>query len=271
MIDRTKLDCYLNKDHIDFSKTEKKIHDYVILNPEQVIYESLSSIAEKLDVGEATIVRYFKKLGYKNFVLFKMAIYNACEDIRIKKNAPFIENITENMMDVIQNTKSIINMEAINQAAEIITSCDHILVSGMGISYTTAQDMFSKLLRLGLRAFVINDSHFSYMVTPQLNEKSCAILYSFSGETEEMVQLAKNCKKQNVPVIVISNYKNSTLCHLADVFLQTNGFDNDINGGFFSSKVSQIYVCDVLITACALKDIDKTRKYNQLVTNSLLK
>lgn len=271
MIDRTKLDSYLNKYKMEFSKTEKIVHDYVIQNPQQVIYETMNSIANKLDVGEASIVRYFKKLGFDNFVRFKMAVYNACEDIRIKRDAPFIENITENMVDAIHNTKKNVQMNVVNQAAEIICNAENVFIAGMGISHTTALDMFSKLLRIGVQASVQNDSHFSYMYTTVLGDKSCAIIYSFSGETEEMIHLAQNCIRNKTKVIAISNYNNSTLASLADVFLQSSGFDNDLNGGFFSSKVSQIYISDILVTCCALKDADKSKRYNQLVTNSLLK
>lgn len=271
MIDRTKLDSYLNKNKMVFSKTEKIVHEYVIQNPEQVIYEAMNSIAEKLDVGEASIVRYFKKLGFDNFALFKMAIYNACEEIRIKKDAPFIENITENMIDAIHNTKNNVVMKDVNNAANIICEAESVFIAGMGISHTTALDIYSKLLRIGINASVQNDSHFSYMYTAVLGDKSCAIIYSFSGETEEMVQLAKNCQRNGTKIIVISNYENSTLAGLADVFLQSKGFDNDMSGGFFSSKVSQIYISDILVTCCALRDTEKSKKYNQLVTNSLLK
>ena len=141
----------------------------------------------------------------------------------------------------------------------------------MGISHSTALDMFSKCLRIGLPAIVLSDSHFSYMYTAVMDEASCALLYSFSGETAEIITIAKQCKEKSIKVIVVSNYTNSTLAQYADVFLQTKGFENDINGGFFSSKLSQLFISDVLITNCALKDVEKTHIYNQLVTNSVIK
>lgn len=271
MIDKKKLDGIINKNHENLSKTEKVVHTYVINNPEQIIYESLSGISEKLGVGEASIVRYFKKLGYMNFVIFKMAVFNAIEEIRTKKDAPFVENIAENMNNVIHKTKAGIKMETVFAAAKEIMKARQVFISGMGISYTTAMDMFSKMLRIGVNCSVINDSHFSYMFTAVLPPDSCVIIYSFSGETEEMIKLARNCKEKNIKVIIISNYTNSTLYPFADYFLQTCGFDNEINAGFFSSKISQIYVSDVLVTSCALLDEERTKQYNQSVTNSLLK
>lgn len=271
IIDKIKLESVLVKEHISFSKTEKTIHNYIMENPEQVIYDTLSSITSRLHVGEASIVRYFKKLGYSNFSAFKMDIYRALQEISIHSDLPFIENITKNMIDVIQKTKTAVDMKAIEEATDIILDSKQVLIAGMGTSHTTALDMFSKIIRTGVNAIVINDSHFSYMYTALLNSDSCAIVYSFSGETEEMIKFSKNCKDKNVKIIVVSNYYNSTLASLADVFLKTNGFENEISGGFFCSKISQVFVSDILVTSCALRDVEKTKIYLQGVTNTVLK
>lgn len=270
-VNQKNLDDLINRNHVLLSKTERIIHQYVIEHPEQIVYESVRSLSDKLHIGEATVVRYFKKLGYSNFILFKMGVYNAFEDLRIQTDTPFIDNITKNMKDVLDKTKSLINREQLELATKYILEAKQVLIAGMGISHTTALDMFSKLLRVGVNSVVVNDSHFSYMYTAVLDKNTCIIIYSFSGETEEMIKLAENCKERGIKTIVVSNYTNSTLCHLSDVFLQTSGFDNETNGGFFSSKISQIYVSDCLVTNCALKNKTKTKKFNQLITNSVLK
>ena len=59
-IDKIKLESVLVKERLSFSKTEQTIHDYIMENPEQVIYDTLNSITMRLHVGEASIVRYFK-------------------------------------------------------------------------------------------------------------------------------------------------------------------------------------------------------------------
>lgn len=271
IIDKIKFESVLVKERINFSKTEEKIHNYIIENPEQVIYDTLNSITAKLHVGEASIVRYFKKLGYTNFVSFKMDIYKAIQEMSIKSGLPFAQNITENMIDVIHKTKECIDMDAIEKATNIILESKQAIIAGMGTSHTTALDMYSKIIRTGVNATVIGDSHFNYMYTAIMDENCCAIIYSFSGETEEMIKFASICKEKNVKTIVISNYTNSTLFSLADIFLQTRGFENEISGGFFCSKISQVFVCDILTTSVALRNVEKTNKYIQEVTKHVLK
>lgn len=270
--DVKKFNSVLNPNKIAFSKSEAKVHDFVVSNPLQVVYESLSSIAHKVNVGEATIVRYFKKLGYSNFTNFRVAVYKNYENLHVSNDIPFIDNIISNMTETINNTKTIIDMNKIEEASTYMLQAKYVLIAGMGISHTSALDMFTKCLRIGLPAVVIDDSHFNYMfMAVAKSSATVALLYSFSGETAEIINIAKRCKEKNIKIIAISNYLNSTLHQYADVFLQTKGFENDINGGFFSSKISQLFVSDVLITNCALKDEKKTHMYNQLVTNSVIK
>ncbi len=270
-IDKTKLNFILNPEHVELSKTEKIIHNYVLDNPDQIIYDSLNGISKKINIGEASLVRYFKKLGYTNFNHFKMELYKAIESLRISEDKPVVDNVTTNLVEVINKTKEVINQEDVDNATKIILNSKQVFVAGMGISHTSALDMFSKFLRIGVNATVVSDSHFSYMYTAVLDEACCVLVYSFSGETGEMVKLANNCKEKNMKVIVISNYRSSTLHDIADVFIQTCGFENDINSGFFGSKISQLLVSDILVTNCALANVEKTKEYNQLVTKLVIK
>ncbi len=268
--DFKKFSSELNPNNVKFSKSEAKIHEFVLKYPLQVVYESLSSIASKVNVGEATVVRYFKKLGYSSFTNFKVEVYKNYENLQIVKDMPFIDNISENLIEAINKTKESINMEELEKASKYLLESEQVLLAGMGISHSSALDMYTKCLRIGLPAIVLSDSHFIYMYTAVMKSNWVALLYSFSGETKEMITVASFLKEKNIKVIVISNYSNSTLAKMADVFLQTKGFENDINGGFFSSKISQLYISDVLITNCALKDVEKTHLYNQLVTNTVI-
>ena len=55
------------------------------------------------------------------------------------------------------------------------------------------------------------------------------------------------------------------------LFIQTCGFENDINSGFFGSKISQLLVSDILVTNCALANVERTKEFNQMVTNLVIK
>ena len=49
------------------TKTEKKIADVITQSPDCIMQYSLAQLAERLDVGEATLVRFCRTLGFKGF------------------------------------------------------------------------------------------------------------------------------------------------------------------------------------------------------------
>ena len=56
------------------SKQEKKVADYILEEKGKISYQSLQEIAKKISVGEATIVRFVKKIGFNGFQDLKINI-----------------------------------------------------------------------------------------------------------------------------------------------------------------------------------------------------
>ena len=56
------------------TKTEKKIADAILLNPDLAVQAPLAEIAAHLEVGEATFVRFCRTLGFKGFSDFKLEL-----------------------------------------------------------------------------------------------------------------------------------------------------------------------------------------------------
>lgn len=48
--------------------------EYIINNPDEVIYFSIANLAAKCQIGNATIIRLCKKLGFKGYQEFKVAL-----------------------------------------------------------------------------------------------------------------------------------------------------------------------------------------------------
>ncbi len=60
----------------EFTKSEKKIGDYFLSDPTGAYAAKLSDIAELLNCGEATVLRFIKKCGYSSFKTFQYDLSN---------------------------------------------------------------------------------------------------------------------------------------------------------------------------------------------------
>ena len=63
--------------YYELTAAERKTADFVIKNRERTQYLSISELAEESGVAEATISRFCRRLGYKGYNAFKLAIANA--------------------------------------------------------------------------------------------------------------------------------------------------------------------------------------------------
>lgn len=264
-----KLNRLLEHKINDLSKTERMVHDYVIANPEQVIYSAIGQLSKLVNVGDATILRYVRKMGFDGFTTFKLELFRKFEETKDTTNLPYIEQITNNMISTINETKQRVDEKKVDQAAQRILDSKKVFVIGQGASNITAQDTFSRLIRIGVDAIFIQDAHLMFMYASILNKDSTLLCYTYSGETHEVIKAAEICKKNDVTIIGITNYASSAMTQLADLSLFTSGYEQNITGGVLSAKVSQIFISDILVTRCALLNQERAKEYIERTTQSV--
>ncbi|MDF2681881.1 MAG: transcriptional regulator, partial [Brevibacillus sp.] len=57
-----------------FTKSEQKVAQIVLTQTESVIYSSVIDLAEKAEVGETTVLRFCRKIGFRGYQEFKLAL-----------------------------------------------------------------------------------------------------------------------------------------------------------------------------------------------------
>lgn len=255
----------------NLTKTENIIHDFVLTHPEQVIYSSISQVASRLNVGDASVVRYFKSLGFNNFVEFKMHIFKIFETSNEFVNKTYIEQIYENFNQSIKDTVANLDVKKIDVAANKILKSNKVLLGGMGLSNISAQALNSRLTRIGINCEVASDSHLLFMRSSNLSSNDIFIGYSFTGETKEIIRAVEIAKENECFVIIITNFSSSTLADLSDISLVAYGFEKNIESGFFGPKMAQIFLTDILITRLAMLRLEKSLEAVKKTTKALMK
>ena len=73
----------ISEEYYDLTTAEKKTADYVLRNPRESQFLSIAELAEESGVAEATVSRFCRRLGYKGYNAFKLAIANATAGQRL--------------------------------------------------------------------------------------------------------------------------------------------------------------------------------------------
>lgn len=232
------------------TKTEMKIIDRILnIPPEEIIYLSISDLASRLKVADATLVRFCKKLGYNGFQEFKLHLSQESAVIRKTEADSAVKKIALQMVDAINETSRSIKYEECLKIADLMINSRKVCAFGVGNSSITAMEITNVLARLGVTVTYTADCHLQAMITSNLSENDTVILISVSGSTKDIIDVAEIAKKNGVNIVVITCYDRSPLAKYADHILFSTRREAAYEGGSVSTIVSISYIINVLYNA----------------------
>jgi len=93
-----------------FKPAERAVADYVLSHPEQVMNMSVTEAARDIEVGESTVIRFCRSLGYKGYQEFRLRLaQDLVEPVEfIHENITFDDSSAELAQKVFQtNIKTV--------------------------------------------------------------------------------------------------------------------------------------------------------------------
>lgn len=258
------------------SSSEQKIYDLIVAHPDQVIKMTAKEIATASGVSAPTVVRFSKKVGYQSLTDFKIQLSTELQTNKLQPanyndvapNDSFYsikEKISANTQVSLNETTNLLTEATLNEAIALLEDAEVMFTFGIGASALTAQDIQHKWSRLGKIVCQEQDIH---LLLPQLiNQKKRALLFliSNSGQTPEIVYLAKVAKEIGIPIITLTQFGPNPLNEQATIGLQTARPTEAINrSAATTSLLSQFLVIDMLFYTF----ISQFPHYQEAVTTS---
>ncbi|SFB59486.1 transcriptional regulator, RpiR family [Cohnella sp. OV330] len=248
------------------TRTEKKIADVIQLDPEAVVYITLTDLAEKAGTGETSVLRLCRKIGFKGYQEFKLSLaqdlvvpvrnvhseIEETDDIRA-----MAAKITAENTKAIENTLNMLDTTQMERAIDAIGAARKIYFFGVGSSGNTALDAKYRFMRLGYDTEAVIDPHMMAMTAALMQDGDVVFAVSTTGSTKDIVDAVRLAKQKSVFLICLTSHLRSPLTQFADVVLLSKSRETPLQGGAFSSKLSQIHVLDILSTATAIRFKDK--------------
>lgn len=263
-----------------FTAAHKKLADFVISNPEFVLNQSISEVAAACDVGEATISRFCKVLGFKGYHDFKLSIVKHLqEEERGGAAGKTIEN-DDSVLSVVQNilaqniktlneTSNLIREEDITKAVDYLSSAGRIMFFGVGSSFAAALEGYNKFMRITPHACINMETHMQYVAASLMNKNDVAVVISYSGSTKETVEIARTAKERGAKIICITRYLKSPLTTYSDVSLLCSSNERSVHGNSLSMELAQIFLLDILYTEFFKRNYE-TSQANKEISSAIL-
>ena len=101
----------------------------------------------------------------------------------------------------------------------IVNSKGTLIVTGVGKSGIVGAKIAATLASTGTSSFFLHPTEAMHGDLGMIGKDDIVLGISYSGESEELIQILPHLKRLNIPLIAMAKSENSTLAKYADVFI----------------------------------------------------
>ena len=252
--------------HASLGPSTRSIADFILENPRQVVGMSVTELAEATGASDGSVINLCRQLDLSGFQQLKLSLAQEVvqpvqfihEDLRPSDTTPTVCRKTFHAgIQALRDTLSILDADAVDEAVRIIRAADRVEIYGIGSSAPIAEDAQYRMLRIGIDAKVVVDSHIQAISASRTGPKVAVLTISHSGATHETLAATRLAKEAGAKTIIVTNFSSSPLQAYADVKLFTMARETKFRTEAMTSRIAQLCVLDALIAALALADYDR--------------
>lgn len=250
---------------LNFSNSEKNIVRYILNHGETVLNLSIKQLAKNTYTSPATIVRLCHKLGLEGYQDFKIK-YSAELQYDNKNlidvNFPFskddstwqiVNKIAQLHQEALQDTLNLIDIDNLDQIVALVDQAKKIYLFGFGNSLLAGLDFQHKMMRINKLVEIRPNSGEQGFLSYTCTTEDIAIIISYSGETNELIDIAKSLKRRHIKVVAITSIGDNRLSKYSDYLINTGSREKIFSKiAPYASKTSISYILD-LIFSCLFK------------------
>ena len=112
-----------------------------------------------------------------------------------------------------------INSEELNRAVELIVNTKgKLIITGVGKSGLVASKIAATLASTGTSSFFLHPTEAMHGDLGMIGKDDIVLGISYSGESEELIQILPHLKRFDIPLIGMAGKPNSTLANYSDIF-----------------------------------------------------
>jgi len=214
------------------TKSEKRIANYLNQNQDEAAFLSAGEIADRLQLSEATMVRFARTLGFDSYPAMRVALqdnfrHRLTHSARLRSRlddlreaGDIFERLVASEMDYLTEALQTLDRKALNAAVELLRTHQRIFVFGLGPSISLVSLLEIRLTRSGRHVIPLNTSGRE-MLEPMLlmNSSDLLIAFGFFNLTPNLQMVLDYANQHKTPVILLTDTLGPMVGDKADVVL----------------------------------------------------
>ena len=266
----------ISKRYKDLTKSEKQIADYLRKNQEESAFLSVGELASRLDLSEATLVRFARSLSFDSYpamrevlqenfrrrVTHSARLRSRLDDLR--EAGDIYERLVASEIDYMAQSLESVDREALHKAVELIKNRKRIFLFGVGPSVSLVEMMKIRLERFGRQIIPLTTAGRE-IIEPLLSmtENNLLFVICFFDVSPALQLVLDYARDVQCPSIMLTDTLGSIIGEKADVVISARR--GPVSG--FHSHVVPMTIINAILLAMASEEggvMDNLDKFDQL-------
>ena len=243
------------------NKSETKVAQAILLDPEAATRSSIASLAKKAGVSEPSVNRFCKRFKTAGFPDFKIQLAkslvsgvrfvnrNVDEGDQVDSYTPKIFDSTINDLARVRDN---ISHKIVNDVVDQLIAANRIYFFGLGTSGAVARDAENKFFRFNLPVSFHDDVLMMRMLASTGSPGDVFFVISHTGRTKEIVDIVQIAMKNDAMVVALTSPR-SPLAMLSSISLEVDVPENTDEYMAMTSRIVHLVILDVLATGFTLR------------------
>ena len=263
-------DCIVRLNQLidQLSPAEARVARYLLDHCQEAIGQPIETVSEACQTSKTTVVRLCKQLGFKGYKALSMELASGGEnrisyqDINPGDNIhTIIERVSQHTQAAIADTVRVLGEEDVLRAVDALDKAKRVDFYGAGTSALVALDAQQKFQRLCRDTQTSTDPHVQVVIASRLERGDAAVFFSYSGETEDMLDTLAVAKRGGAVTISVTRYGVNRLSRGADIPLYVASSEMLVRSAAMTSRIAMMHVVDILYSAVAAQGYDRYKPF----------
>ena len=216
----------------DLTKSERQIADYLRKNQEESAFLSVSELAQRLDLSEATLVRFARSLGFDSFPAMRELLQEnfrrrVTHSVRLRSRldelreaGDIFERLVASEIDYLTQSLESVNRDALHQAIDLLRTRKRVFIFGLGPSTALVELMKIRLERFGRQVITLTTAGREFLEPLLLmTEDDVLFVICFFDVSPALRLVLDYANEIHCPVIMLTDTLGSIIGDKADVVL----------------------------------------------------
>ncbi|MFC3120502.1 MurR/RpiR family transcriptional regulator [Agaribacter flavus] len=267
----------ISLDMEEFSKSEKKVAEVILANPQAAIHSSIAALAKTSNVSEPTVNRFCRRLDTKGYPDFKLHLAQSLANGTPYVNrhvdefdspSEYTNKIFESTMAALEVARQSVDIAMVNRVVDLLTQAKKISFFGLGASASVCDDAVNKFFRFNVPVIHFDDILMQRMSCMNCAEGDVVIFISHTGRTKSLVDVANIARENDATVVGITS-EGTPLSKACNYVLSLSVPEDTDLYMPMASRIAQLTLIDVLATGFTLRRGNKFRENLKRVKDTL--